>query len=174
MSGGQVSQVGAQITLNHLLGNAVPVVSGTAPGTPIPGQWWIDSASSYSVQQYNGTAWVVDTGARYLALLTADPTALPAVLISDLVEVTTPGYARQLVTWTDASAAYPSVADNSDNVTWGPMTANMALGTQWVALVTVASGTTGLFLYAWTVGLQQVNTSESIQLAASEFSLAQA
>ena len=174
MAGGQVAQVGAQMTLNVLLGNAVPVVASTAPVTPIPGLWWVDSASSYSVQQWNGTAWVVDTGARYLALLAADPTVLPAVLISDLVEITTPGYSRQLVDWTNATSAYPSVSDNSGNVTWGPMTADMAVGTQWVALVTVASGNTGLLLYTWTVGLQQVNTSESIQLAASEFTLAQA
>ncbi len=174
MAGGQVSQVGAQMTLNHLLGNVTPVVASTAPASPQPGQWWIDSASSYSVQQYNGAAWVVDTGARYLALLAADPTVLPAVLISDLTEITTPGYSRQLVDWTNATSAYPSVSDNSGNVTWGPMTANMSVGTQWVALVTVASGTAGLYLYSWTVGIQQVNTSESIQLAATEFSLAQA
>jgi len=174
MAGGQVAQVGAQMMLNHLLGNAAPVVSATAPAIPVPGQWWINTSSGNSVNQYNGTAWVVDSGNRYLALLTADPTLLPAVLISDLAEVTTPGYSRQGVTWSDASSAYPSVSDNSGNVTWGPFTANMAVGTQWVALVTAASGLTGLLLYTWTVGLQQVNTSESIQLAATEFTLAQA
>lgn len=172
MAGGQIAQVAAQATLNYMGGTIVPVVATSAP-TWVPGQWWIDSNSGYAVKGWNGSSWVVDTGARYLALLTADPTAEPAVNVSDLTEVTTSGYARQQVNWTNATAAYPSSMDNSNLVTWGPFSTDMALPAQWVAMVTTISGTSGLLLYTWPIASQQVSASQDIQIATNQFSLSQ-
>ena len=107
---------------------------------------------------------------RYIALLTASPyTSGPsggyAQAISDLVEVTTAGYSRQSVAFTDASASYPAPVSNSAVLTFGPMTANMALSAQWAAMVTAVTGTTGLLLYFWNLDTpQQVSVSQSVQI----------
>ena len=75
---GQVAEFGAAKLLNLFTGEANPVVSGTAPSSWIPGQFWINSAASYAVYVYNGTTpyntadWAA-VGSQYLALLTADP-----------------------------------------------------------------------------------------------------
>lgn len=171
---GEIAQHGAQDTINVLAGNAVPVVQGTAPAVWVPGQYWINSSNFYAVYEYNGTAWVAASGNRYLALLTADPTALPAVNITDLSEVTTPGYARVNTDFSNATAAYPSTVANTGTVSWGPMTADMLVPALFVAMVTVATGTTGLYLFSWQLpSPQQVNTSQYIQVATGELSLSQ-
>lgn len=171
---GQIGQYGAQASLNVLTGNAVPLVQGTAPATWVPGQYWINTSEGNAVYTYNGSSWVPESGARYLALLTADPTALPAVNISDLQEVTTAGYARAQVMLSQASASYPSVSTDSGTISWGPMTADMAVPALFVAMVTVASGNSGLYLFSWTLPAPQlVDTSQYIQIATSELSLSQ-
>lgn len=120
---GQIAQVGAQITLNVLCGNAA-----------------LNDAFSLG-------------DVRYLTLLTASPAE--ATTASELIEVTgvgsTPAYTRTLVTFSAASAAYPSVVFNSALVTWGPYIQDMLVPAQWVALVDTgpAAGTSGNFLYWW-------------------------
>ena len=172
---GQIGTHGAQACLNLLTGNAVPVVSSSAPASWIPGQYWINAANSYLPYEYNGITWVPAAGTRYLALLAADPTQLPAVAITDLAEITTAGYARASVTMATATASYPSVSTDSGTVTWGPMTADMLVPALFAALVTVSSGTQGLYLYSWPLpDPQQVSTSQSIQIATSQLSLSQA
>jgi len=171
---GQIGQYGAQQTVNNLVGNAVPVVQGTAPAVWIPGQYWINSSAFYVVYEYNGTAWVPSSGNRYLALLTADPTALPAVNITDLSEVTTPGYSRAQMNFSAASATYPSTTTDTGTISWGPMTADMLVPALFVGLVTAATGTTGLYLFSWQLPEpQQVNTSQYVQIATGELSLSQ-
>lgn len=165
----------AQACLNLVTGNAVPVVSSSAPATWVPGQYWINSANSYLPYEYNGGSWVPASAVRYMALLTADPTQLPAVSISDLAEVTTAGYARAVVSLSAATGNYPSVSTDTGTVTWGPMTADMLVPALFAALVTVASGTQGLYLFSWPLpGPQQVSVSQSIQVATSQLSLSQA
>lgn len=172
---GQIGTHGAQSCLNLITGNAVPVVSSSQPASWFPGQYWINSANSYLPYEYNGTAWVPASSTRYLALLTADPTQLPAVNITDLAEVTTAGYARAAVTMSAATANYPSVCTDSGTVTWGPMTADMLVPALFAALVTVVSGTQGLYLFSWPLpSPQQVSVSQSIQIATSQLSLSQA
>lgn len=74
-----------------------------------------------------------------------------------------------------ATASYPSVSTDSGTVTWGPMTADMLVPALFAALVTVSSGTQGLYLYSWPLpDPQQVSTSQSIQIATSQLSLSQA
>jgi hypothetical protein len=144
------------------------VVQGTAP-TWSPGLYWINSASGYSVNEWNGIAWVT-AGSRYLALLTADPVAGGVVNVSDagFLECITPGYARQAVTFTAAATAYPTTSSNAALVTFGPMTATMVLPVQWVALVTGLSGTQGLFLFSWLLAQPvQVQASQYIQISPS-------
>lgn len=172
---GQIGTHGAQACLNLLTGNAVPVVSSSAPGSWIPGQYWINSANSYLPYEYNGTAWVPASATRYLALLTADPTQLPAVAITDLSEITTAGYARATVSMSTATGNYPSVSTDTGTISWGPMTADMLVPAIWAALVTVSTGSLGLYVFSWPLPApQQVSTSQYVQIAANQLSLSQA
>ena len=126
---------------------------------------------------WNGSAWVSGALNRYVALLTASPFTSGggggnAALISDLVEVTTAGYSRQLAAWTNAAATYPSPVSNSAVLTFGPMIAGMTLAAQWAALVSAATGTTGLLYYFWQLDTpQQVSVSQSIQIPIGGLSL---
>lgn len=172
---GQIGTHGAQMTLNLLTASAVPVVSSSAPGSWIPGQYWINTANSNLPYEYNGTTWVPASSTRYMALLTADPTALPAVNISDLSEVTTAGYARAAVSMALATGNYPSVSTDSGTISWGPMAADMLVPATFAALVTVISGTSGLYLFSWPLpGPQQVSVSQYVQIATNQLSLSQA
>lgn len=173
---GQISQYQAMGSLNHLSGQAEVLVQGTAP-VWYPGVVWVNSSSGYSINTWNGQAWVTNFGQRWLALLTADPVAGGVVNLSDagFSEVQTAGYARQTVTFGQASSAYPSTTSNVGLITFGPMTATMTLPTQWVAMVTGSAGTTGLFLASWVItqGVL-VNASQSIQISPGQLVLDQA
>lgn len=165
---GQIAEFGAAGIANHLAGSAVPVVAGSPP-TWFPGLYWIDTSSGNAVKTWNGSAWVTGAGSRFLALLSADPVAANAVNITDLTEITTAGYARQSVTFAHSSTSYPSSLSNSNLITFGPMSAGMVNAVQWVAMVTVASGTTGYFLMSWIMPSSvQVNSSQSIQIGVGE------
>ena len=172
---GQIGTRGAQMTLNLLTGNAVPVVSSSAPSSWIPGQYWINSSAGNTPYEYNGTTWVPGSATRYMALLTADPTALPAVNLSDLAEVTTAGYARAVVSMSAATNQYPSVSTDTGTISWGPMAADMLVPALFAALVTVSSGTSGLYLFSWPLpSPQQVSVSQYVQIATNQLSLSQA
>jgi hypothetical protein len=163
-----IAQVGAQANLNYLAGLVVPVVGGSAP-TWIPGLYWIDSGVA---KAWNGSAWVADTGARYVALLSVDPGE--ATTIAALTEVTTLGYARFLITMAPATAASPSVTESLTTITWGPMTADMAVAAGWAALVTVASGTLGHVLFTWKMPKpQRVAISQSVVVATNDLQLSE-
>lgn len=165
-----IMQTGAQRSLNSLAGAVPPVVASSAP-TPVPGLYWINSSGGYSVNEYNGSAWVA-AGNYYLALCTADPTG--STTIAQLQEVTTAGYSRIQVQWNFALSTFPSQISNSNLLQWGPMTANMALAAQWVALVTVASGTVGYLLYTWAMNApQQVLATQYLSIAASQVTITQ-
>lgn len=165
---GQIAEFGAAGIANHLAGSAIPVVASSPP-TWFPGLYWIDTSSGNAVKTWNGSAWVTGAGSRFLALLSADPVAANAVNITDLTEITTAGYARQSVTFAHSSTAYPSSLSNTNLITFGPMTAGMTNAVQWVAMVTVASGTTGYFLMSWIMPTSvQVNSSQSIQIGVGE------
>lgn len=185
---GQVAQWGAAATLNHITGEAVPVVSATAPASWIPGQYWINTSAGNAVYAYNGASpyttsgWAA-VGGLYLALLVADPSTSgpssgPAVSLSDLVEDTTAGYARQSVTFSQITQSNgttpPAQASNTNTLTFGPYTANQALPVQWAALVTAASGTTGLLKYTWNLDtIEQVSVSQPIIIPAGSLVLDQ-
>lgn len=106
----------------------------------------------------------------YLALLTADPSGLST--IASLSEVTTSGYARVAMTWSAPSASIPSVISNTNLVAFGPMTANMALPAQWLALVTSASGTSGELKYTWSMDSpEQVLATQTVNIAAGALTI---
>jgi hypothetical protein len=163
-----IAQVGAQANLNYLAGNVVTIRQATAP-TWVPGLCWVPSVIVGSLAAnvpctWNSSAWVADTGARYLALLSADPGE--ATTIAALTEITTPGYARQLVTFANATAADPSIIQNTAPIVFGPMTADMAVAAGWAALVTVVSGVTGLCLYTWPLTPpERVAISQTVDVA---------
>ena len=165
-----MAQAGAQTQLNALTGYSIPVVASSAP-TGFIGGMWINSSSGYSVNSWNGTSWVAAV-LPYLCLLTADPSGLTS--ISALAECTDSGYSRIQVTFGAASAAYPSVASNTSLLTFGPFSVNMSLPVQWLALVSVSSGTSGLFTNSWSISApQQVSATQTINIAASALQITQ-
>jgi len=175
---GQVSQVGAQTLINVIGGRVPPAVQSGTP-TWKPGLYWVDTTSGATLKYWNGSTWIAGTEPLYIALLTASPfTSGPgggfAQTISDLVELTTAGYTRQAVTFTDAAAAYPSPGSNSGVLTFGPMGASMTLAAQWAAMVTASSGTAGLLKFFWTLDTpQQVSISQSIQIPIGNLGLSE-
>jgi hypothetical protein len=165
-----MAQAGAQTQLNAVTGFSLPVVAASAP-TGIVGGTWINTSSGNAVMAWNGTTWVT-AGLPYLALLTADPTG--SSLISQLSECADSGYARVQVIFGAASAAYPSVASNTNLLTFGPFSVNMSLPVQWLALVTPSAGTSGLLLNSWTIATpQQVNATQTINIATGALSITQ-
>ena len=174
---GQLSQVGAQMLANKIGGNVPPAIQTSAP-TWIPGLDWINNTSGAVLNTWNGSAWVTGGATLYTALVTASPfTSGPAggaaQAISDLVELTTAGYSRQVVDFSNAAGSYPSPVANSAVITFGPMSAAMTLAAQWAALITHApSGTSGLLLYFWQLDdVQQVSVSQSIQIPIGDLAL---
>lgn len=123
---------------------------------------YVQSAAINTGSNQPPSSFTIATPTLYLALLTGNPATsaaggTQAVLISDLVEDTTTGYARQSITFSTPSAALPSQVSNTGAITFGPYGANMTVPDQWVALVTVQSGTNGLLLYTW-----QLDTAEQV------------
>jgi hypothetical protein len=175
---GQVSMTGAQSLVNHIAGNVPPYIGASAPSW-VPGLSWINTTSGAVLYSWNGSTWVTGAAGRYIALLTASPFTSgpgsgPAQAITDLVEVTTAGYARQSVTFSDASAAYPAPVANTGVLTFGPMSASMLLAAQWAAMVTASTGTSGLLSYFWDLDIpQQVSVSQSVQLPIGSLTLSE-
>jgi hypothetical protein len=100
----------------------------------------------------------------YLALLSAAPT--DATTLATMTELTTAGYSRQTVTWS-APSGDPRVSSNTATITFGPFTADPP-NTTHVALVSASSGTSGDFLYSWTLdAARDPATNDSLQIAAS-------
>lgn len=158
-----IAQAGAQIQLNAITGVNIPVVAASAPAGVIGG-YWINTSSGNAVMAWNGAAWVSAT-LPYLALLTADPTGLTT--IAQLTECTDAGYSRIQSPFGVATATLPAVSSNSGVITFGPFSVNMSLPVQWLALVSVASGTTGLLIDTYTISQPyQVSATQTINIAA--------
>lgn len=166
--------------VNDLAGLTAPIAQSTAP-TWTPGMYWVNTNNN-SVNHWEGTntggGWVSSpaAGTRYLALLVADPVLGGAVNITDpgFVEMLTPGYTRQIVTFSQASGTYPSSSANTNLITFGPMSSSMLAPVQWVALVTSSSiaPQTGFFLASWNLkGPIQVNASQNIQIGIGQLVL---
>ena len=83
----------------------------------------------------------------YLALLTAAPS--DSTTNGTMTELSATGYSRQAVTW-DAPSGDPRVTSNSGVITFGPVSTDPSNVTH-AALVSSASGTTGDFIYYWTL-----------------------
>jgi hypothetical protein len=172
----QLGQWGSMALINHISGNATPVIASSAP-TWVPGMVWINTSSSPAIYHWNGSSWVPGAASLYIALCTADPaTSGPgggfSVNISDLVEDTTSGYTRQAVTFSVASSTYPAVTANTNNLTFGPYSAGQSIAVQWAALVNVSSGTGGLLLYWWDMSpAQQVAISQEIIIGSGTLTL---
>ena len=104
----------------------------------------------------------------YLALLTAAPT--DSTTLATMAELTTAGYARQAVTW-GVPSGDPRVTSNTNTITFGPLTADPPNVTH-AALVSAASGTTGDFIYFWTLDVaKDAALNESLQAAAGAFTM---
>jgi hypothetical protein len=188
---GQLTQYGAEFLANKFTGEATPFIGGSAPGTWIVGQEWINSTTIH-VYDPSTSAWVTGPYQYYMATLTSDPTVAGAggglaVTIADIaaIEDTTPGYLRQPITFGIGSVGEPSNVVNTNTVTFGPYTANQALPVGYSALLAIPAQFTssysplassvlnGLLMYVWSVpNPQQVLTTQSIQVAPSTFNVA--
>lgn len=163
---GQISQNGAMAVVNFLAGSVPPVVSSSAP-TWVPGLSWVDTTSTPTLKEWDGTTWSATPtpGTRYLALLTVDPVVGGAVTVADLVELSIDGYARVACDFANAPTQYPGLGENSGVVTFGPINITMTVPVQWVAMVTSASGPAGQFLMSWALATPiMVNASQQIQI----------
>lgn len=81
-----------------------------------------------------------------VGLATADPGENPT--LAGISEVSTSGYARQVVVMTAASDASTTETSNDAIETWGPFTADPpSIG--WAFLCDAASGTSGTIYYRW-------------------------
>jgi hypothetical protein len=108
------------------------------------------------------------TGSTYLALFSAAPS--DSTTVATMTEVTTAGYARQLVTWA-APSSDPSITSNTTTLTFGPFSADPP-NVPYLALVSSASGTGGDFLAYWTADTARAAANgESIQVAAGGLTL---
>lgn len=169
-----VAQIGAQGMLNHLTSVALPVIQGTAP-TWFPGLVWFDSTTNpATLKVWTGSSWVTQAsqGGPYLALLTQDPST--AVNMTDLVECTDSGYARQTCLFSQATATNPVTITNTSLIQFGPFNVNMSLPVQWVALVTRSSGTTGFLRQTWSLSQQwQVLATQVIDIPAGALTITQ-
>lgn len=111
----------------------------------------------------------------YLALLSAAPG--DGNTVSTMTEISTAGYARQLllrgIGWTAASGQ-PASSSNSALITFGPFgAATPSIG--WAALVSSSSGTTGDFIMYWTLSVAKTAaTGESLQVAIGALTMTQA
>jgi len=93
----------------------------------------------------------------YVALLTVDPSTTAAIStdpqLSELTELASTGYSRQIVTFTAATSPTTGTSQiqNSNLITFGPFTNTSGSGTPTTfgALVTAASGTTGEVISVW-------------------------
>lgn len=181
---GQLSAVGAQMLANKIGGIVPPALVSGIANAPAwkPGLEVIDYSVTPPVRYvWNTQAWVAASSmGLYLALLTGDPSQSGpgggyAQNISDLLEDQTAGYARQSVTFAEpATPGYPATISNTNVITFGPYTAAQANPVNWAALVTASSGQLGLLLYMWQLpSPQQVNVSQSIQIAAGAATLSE-
>lgn len=106
---GQLSATGAQALANHIGGIVPPFIGSSAP-TWVPGLSWIDTASGAVLMAWNTSTWVTAASmGLYIALLVGDssqsgPGGGYARSVSDLVEDTTAGYARQAVSFAEPPA----------------------------------------------------------------------
>lgn len=165
-----IAQSGAQIQLNALTSYSLPIVASSAPAG-FTGGTWINTSSGNSINSWNGSAWVAAV-LPYLALCTADPTG--NTTIAQLAECTDSGYTRVQTTFGAATATTPVVSSNSNLLVFGPFTVNMSLPVQWLALVSVASGTSGLLLNSWTISTpQQVSATQTIDIAVGALEITQ-
>jgi hypothetical protein len=169
----QIATYGDMALVNTLSG-AQTLTYASALTTWKPGDVFYSSTNN-AFEAWNGSSWVNSSlpTARYIALLTGDPVAGGAVNISDagFNELTTSGYARAAVTFNAANQNYPSSTSNNAVLTF-TMTATMTVPVNWAALVTVASGTAGLFLASWTLAQSyQVAVSQSIQVGIGQLVL---
>lgn len=162
-----VALSGAEIQLNALTGNVIPVVASSAPGSGNLGQYWINTSSGNAINIWTGSAWVLAPAEYYLTLLTADPTGLTT--IAALTEVADSNYTRQACVFGAATSTAPSTVANTSLITFGGagFAANMPLPAQWAALVSVSSGTSGLLLGTWLLNQkEQVLATQTVNIAA--------
>jgi hypothetical protein len=118
----------------------------------------LDAASGRATQTSRTT---------YLALLTAAPT--DASTLSTMTEVSTAGYSRQAVTWSDPGST--ETTSNSNTITFGPFSADPPNVTH-CALVSAASGTSGDLIWWWSLDTARDGASgDSISVAASALSM---
>lgn len=107
----------------------------------------------------------------YLAFLTAAPT--DATTMGTMAEITTAGtngYARPSVTWS-APAGDPAETHNTNELLSGDLAIDVSPCTH-VALVSAVTGTSGDFIFFWTLdSSRDPATGDELRVAASALSM---
>lgn len=118
----------------------------------------LDAASGRATQTARTT---------YLALLTAAPT--DSTTLGTMSEVAATGYARQSVTWSDPTTT--ETTSNTNALTFGPFTSDPANVTH-CALVSASTGTTGDFIWWWSLDTaRDAASGDSISVAAGALTM---
>lgn len=111
----------------------------------------------------------VNARTMYLALLTVAPD--DATTMATMTEVSTAGYARQIVTWSAPTTTDPPTIRNSTVITFGPFTADPP-NVVGAALVSALTGTAGELTMRWTLEIaRDPQINESIQFAVNQLSM---
>ncbi|HUY45613.1 MAG TPA: hypothetical protein VMV92_07785 [Streptosporangiaceae bacterium] len=97
------------------LGGITTAIASTAPGSPVAGDIWIDSASGYQISQYSGSAWVavswtatdvITSGSITTALLASSVTARVLGGITTTIAATAPGSPAAGDIWINSTLGY--------------------------------------------------------------------
>lgn len=112
------------------------------------------------------------SAAMYLALATALPGTPDTGTLADFnqTELTTTGYSRQAVTWTEPSGD-PSEVENAAEIAFGPFSADPP-EVQYIFLTDAASGTSGNVLAYWTAdAARDAGNGDEIKIAAGDLKI---
>jgi hypothetical protein len=122
-----VSQLAGSVTARSI-GGVTTTIAATAPGSPLAGDLWIDSANGYQIQQYSGSAWT--------------PISWNAGDVIQAGTITATQIAANTITATQiAAGTILAGAVNGTTITGATINGGTFNGTNWV------ENATGMFLY---------------------------
>lgn len=139
------------------LGGITTTIAGSAPGSPIAGDIWIDSANGYQLQQYSGSAWTAVS-------FTASDVITAGTITSGLIE------AQAITTSLIAAGAVTASQIAANTIT----AAQIAAGTITGSLIEAAT-ITGSLIAAGTITAANIvaNTITATQIAAGAITAVQ-
>ncbi len=127
-----------------------------------------DAGADIALNAMSGRATVTARNV-YVMLLTSGPSDTDTIDTADANELTTPGtngYDREQVTWGAPTGSPTRRVENDAEVVYGAFTADLA-SVSHCALVSAATGTSGDFIYYWTLdAARDPQNGDTIRFAA--------